>query len=268
MLALFPEVDLMNRTAFSLVELSIVLVILGLLTGGILAGQSLIHAAELRAVSTEYNRYYSAAMAFRDKYFMLPGDFNNAQAFWGQSTSCGGAAATGTCNGNADGQIGPAAALSTTGEDFQFWNQLALAGLIEGTYTGVAGSGGPNHSIIGTNVPKSKLNTGGWGAYYTGKITSVSTTTYQADYGNELFFGAATATTFNTAAVFKPEDAWNLDTKMDDGKPGTGKILAYDAVGFTNTGSCTTSANNTDYTGAYNLSSSTLACSLFFVRLF
>ena len=48
------------RQGFSLVELSIVLVILGLLTGGILAGQSLIRAAELRAVTTEYQRYTAA----------------------------------------------------------------------------------------------------------------------------------------------------------------------------------------------------------------
>lgn len=63
----------MQCKAFSLVELSIVLVILGLLTGGILAGQSLIRAAELRAVSTEYSRYITATQSFRDKYFAVPG---------------------------------------------------------------------------------------------------------------------------------------------------------------------------------------------------
>ena len=69
--------------AFSLVELSIVLVILGLLVGGILAGQSLIHAAELRAVSSEYQRYRTAIYAFRDKYLGLPGDITTATNFWG-----------------------------------------------------------------------------------------------------------------------------------------------------------------------------------------
>lgn len=61
--------SLSRKRGFSLVELSIVLVILGLLTGGILAGQSLIRAAELRAVSTEYSRYATAVQSFRDKYF-------------------------------------------------------------------------------------------------------------------------------------------------------------------------------------------------------
>ena len=47
------------KQGFSLVELSIVLVILGLLTGGILAGQNLIRAAELRAVTTQINNFSS-----------------------------------------------------------------------------------------------------------------------------------------------------------------------------------------------------------------
>ena len=85
------------QRGFSLVELSIVLVILGLLTGGILAGQSLIRASELRAVSTEFQRYVAAVNTFRDKYFMLPGDMSNATAFWGEDAAqCDTAAADGT----------------------------------------------------------------------------------------------------------------------------------------------------------------------------
>ncbi|MGB1539971.1 MAG: prepilin-type N-terminal cleavage/methylation domain-containing protein, partial [Rickettsiales bacterium] len=57
----------MNR-GFSLVELSIVLVILGLLTGGILGGQSLIRAAEMRAIATEYDAWKTAVNVFKDKY--------------------------------------------------------------------------------------------------------------------------------------------------------------------------------------------------------
>ena len=95
------------KNAFSLVELSIVLVILGLLTGGILGGQSLIRAAELRSVSTEAARYTTAVYSFRDKYMALPGDMPNATAFWGAAPDCSAQTASGasTCNGNGDGML-------------------------------------------------------------------------------------------------------------------------------------------------------------------
>lgn len=116
---------------FSLVELSIVLVILGLLTGGILTGQSLIRASELRSITTEYNRYIAAAQTFRDKYFALPGDMANATAFWGAAhatpATCKTTASSSalTCNGNADGFI--QGVVATSNESFRFWQHLANA---------------------------------------------------------------------------------------------------------------------------------------------
>lgn len=68
---------------FSLVELSIVLVILGLLTGGILSGQSLIRAAELRSVVTDIQQIQTSIYSFRDRYMALPGDMKDATDFWG-----------------------------------------------------------------------------------------------------------------------------------------------------------------------------------------
>jgi len=105
--------QVLKKQGFSLVELSIVLVILGLLVGGVLSGQSLIRAAELRKYITLQDRYRTALLSFRDKYFALPGDMTNATAFWGakSATNClnnAGAAvntATGTCDGNGDGNI-------------------------------------------------------------------------------------------------------------------------------------------------------------------
>lgn len=130
------------RKAFSLVELSIVLVILGLLTGGILTGQSLIRASELRSVATEYQRYITATQTFRDKYFAIPGDMNNATRFWGRHSTDGWCvtnssaavnAATGTCDGTGDRLVNWGPAASQSGENFQYWRQLALAGMIEGS---------------------------------------------------------------------------------------------------------------------------------------
>ena len=133
------------RSAFSLVELSIVLVILGLLTGGILAGQNLIRAAELRSVTTQMTQYRTAFYTFRDKYFAIPGDMRNAIDFWGAQDGADGvgldcfndpSSTQATCNGDGDGDI----QLYPMTETYRAWQHLANAGLIEGTYTGAGTS--------------------------------------------------------------------------------------------------------------------------------
>ena len=251
----------MSQKAFTLVELSIVLVILGLLVGGVLTGQSLIRAAELRAVTSEYQRYQTASNAFRDKYFALPGDMTNASLFWTSLSTSN--------NGNGDGVLMVALSNGATSEIFQFWNMLSLAGVIEGKYTGISGSGGTNESILGSNAPKSKLSAGGWGigsSVYWGTSSSGDVATYVASYDNTLVFGSFAATAVNYNGILKPEEAWNIDTKIDDGKPGTGKLLARDTATWSGSPSikCTTSVSNIDYAGFYNLSSSAVVCALFF----
>ena len=125
-----------KNNGFSLVELSIVLVIIGLLTGGILSGQSLIRAAELRSVTTEYAQFNTATMTFRDKYLAVPGDMKNATKFWGKLTAycnadAGTASATGTCSGDGDGLMELGAGALQKGENLMAWNQLALQGLFQ-----------------------------------------------------------------------------------------------------------------------------------------
>jgi len=155
--------------AFSLVELSIFLVILGLLTGGILAGRSLLRASELRAGVGEQQRYFAAVYAFRDKYSMLPGDMNNAVRFWGaqaggttdgRDATCAtlttGATGTETCNGDGNGRVAGKAAADNY-ERYRFWQHLANAGLVEGSYSGVSGAGTTTTDIPGENTPGSRL---------------------------------------------------------------------------------------------------------------
>ena len=248
------------KHGFSLVELSIVLVILGLLTGGILAGQNLIRASELRSISTQYDSLASAIYTFRDKYFALPGDMRNATAFWGiaagstgNDATCQAASGTGTatCNGDGNGLIAGGG-----NEMYRVWQHLANAGLIEGSYSGIAGSGGSNDHEVGVNAPRGKIGQSGWGmrTLDTGDFTGVI---FTYDYGNSFLFGADT-TSLPFGDVLTNEEAWNVDTKSDDGKPGLGRVKVFDHAG------CSLAANVTDYNADYDLQDSTLQCALIF----
>lgn len=245
------------KHGFSLVELSIVLVILGLLTGGILAGQSLIRAAELRSVSTELSKYKAAYNSFRDKYFAFPGDMANATKFWGSTPACPGTAGTGTqtCNGDGDGAI---AETTTTAnhyaENFTFWQHLANAGLIEGSYTGRIGPAGIYDSSR-DNVPASKLPNGLWFAF-AWNTTFSGTAQFDGSYqDNMLQFGASSGGSGSPGNVLlKPEELWNIDSKLDDGKPAFGRIRGRFWAG------CTTATASTQTNADYALSTNTQQC--------
>jgi prepilin-type N-terminal cleavage/methylation domain-containing protein len=71
------------KSGFTLVELSIVLMIIGLLVSGILVGKDMIRAAELRSITSEKDQFQTAVNLFKNKYLGLPGDLSNATAFWG-----------------------------------------------------------------------------------------------------------------------------------------------------------------------------------------
>lgn len=254
----------MKKQGFSLVELSIVLVILGLLTGGILTGQSLIRAAELRSVTTDFNKYQTATMTFRDRYMGLPGDLRNATDFWGASSVCSGSAASGTCSGNGDGLLQAASAANATGENQQFWRHLMLAGLIEGNYTGLTGSGSQYHCPIPTSCPSSKISNAGWGVASGG---GPSPQQYDVTYGSFITFGNAHSSNIPLNAALTPEEAWNIDSKIDDGLPARGKIIGRywnnacaEAVDGT--------PSHTDLNAVYRVSDTSIQCALFFREAF
>lgn len=246
-----------RKTAFSLVELSIVLVILGLLVGGVLSGQSLIRAAELRSVASEHARYASAVHAFRDKYFALPGDMANATQFWGSlggngsNNACQTTATpsgTATCSGNGDGVIGfpyvncmlpggtPVATIVTTVSELtRFWQHLSNAGLIEGNYSGFANAAGivvPRPVTSPSNMPASKMGSSYWipSGNPVGAPCAGSTTTFTSSGRGPRLTIMGTAPLYfaapGAALIFKPEEMWNIDTKLDDGRPGTGVVTS------------------------------------------
>lgn len=160
-----PRLPTYKTSGFSLVELSIVLVILGLLVGGVLSGRALIRAAELRNITTEFSEWQTALNTFKTRYNALPGDMPNATSFWGNAAtgaSSGQCAApltdagTGkqTCNGDGNMKIQytwKGALRTDLHEAFRFWQHLQNAGLIAGGYTGTAPAGTATYT--GSNSP-------------------------------------------------------------------------------------------------------------------
>lgn len=224
------------RRGFSLVELSIVLVILGLLVGGILAGKSLIRASEVRGVMKDFDMIVTATNAFKDKYFGLPGDLTNATSFW-----------SGTSNGNGNGEVG------WTGESLRYWVHIANAGLVAGSYDGVASAAPtPGTTRPGGNVYASQMTPGSYVFLHSSTYTGI-----YGKYGNMIRFAANKPSNgYHEQPLLRAEEAWNMDTKMDDGLADGGKLMTYTSwVGGTR---CVSGSNAVP--GAYNLSSTDIDC--------
>jgi prepilin-type N-terminal cleavage/methylation domain-containing protein len=119
-----------KQSGFTLVEIAIVLVIIGLLLGGVLKGQELITQAKIKNIANDLNGMSAAVYAYQDRYKKFPGDDDGAGRWSGASTG-GGDASVGTLS------VAAASACSsgTTGENCLFWNHLRRSGLIGGDAT-------------------------------------------------------------------------------------------------------------------------------------
>ncbi len=122
-----------SKTAFSLVELSIVLVILGLLVGGVLTGRSLIQSAQAKAQIAQIDAFRAATLTFRDKYFYLPGDIPDTIA--GRLNFTQGGSVYGGVSGDGNGIFDQGGNWQMMGEPGNFWVHLGQSGLINGSYT-------------------------------------------------------------------------------------------------------------------------------------
>lgn len=179
---------------FTLVEIAIVLVIIGLLLGGILKGQEMITQAKIKNVVNDFNGITAAVNSYQDRYRALPGDDLNASGRW-----------TGAVSGNGDGVFGVGATTTYTkynnvltaapvaGEESNlFWWHLRLAGFVAGATSGTAAGQQPANAANG--------------------IMGVQTT------------GLGFTSNLVCASNLPDKIAIAVDTQMDDGTPNGGQV--------------------------------------------
>ena len=133
-----PRKTIAGQAGFTLVEIAIVRVIIGLLIGGVLKGQAMVHNAKTKRVVKQADELRAAVMTFFDRYGVYPGDENLA------AVPAGGP----DLEGNGNGQVGGA-------EIYEVFNDLGIDGLISGTYNGTSDL--PKHTF-GGNVYLSHVN--------------------------------------------------------------------------------------------------------------
>ena len=147
-----------KQSGFTLVEIAIVLVIIGLLLGGILKGQEMINQAKIKNIINDFNGITAAMNSYQDRYRALPGDENNTAtvARWGAAAFGGdgnGVFCRGTCPSPLTTAIYnvPATATpsATTEETGLFWLHLRLSGFVAGATTGVTSIQQPNNAAGG-----------------------------------------------------------------------------------------------------------------------
>lgn len=176
-----------SQSGFTLVEIAIVLVIVGLILGGVLKGQQMVNNAKVRNVVDQTTAMQTAVFAFQDRYRALPGDYSQA------TTNIPGVAGNGDGNGF----------IATNAERGLYWQHLGVAGFISGSFDG--GAIGNVLTCPITTCPSNAF--GGAMMYSWGTIASGSTTNaHEMRIGRNIPVGIVS----------------EMDRKVDDGIPDTG----------------------------------------------
>ena len=206
---------------FTLVELAIVMIIIGLLIGGILKGQELINNARVSSSVSQIKGIEAAVNTFRDKYAALPGDINNAS---GRIPGCTAA----PCSTNGDGDslievtgndVGAAVVTPGANNETQVFAHLAAASLLTGDVQPVT-AWSPQTALPNFNLGgKARL---GYVAQGTGQTGAIATAAVPGGH----YVGVGNGGAALTGGTLSAGDMANIDRKLDDGLPNVGSVLA------------------------------------------
>ncbi len=188
-------------SGFTLIELSLVLVIIGLIVGGVIGGKSLIDSSRLQKITADIKTFQTATNNFKLQYNSLPGDWSEPLAYFPSWTSVASGYATGNGNGVVDME----------NEGTMFFKHLSLTQLIPGSYH----RNGSNFPIGQGNPAGSITNT----AFSVRGINNIVVT--------QIRFAAylASHNSYNGGSL-NGRQAKNIDKKSDDGLPQSGKITS------------------------------------------
>jgi hypothetical protein len=231
-----------------------------------MVGRDLIEAARVRSVVADFERFQTAIQVFRLKYNAIPGDIPNATNFWGTDASCPATPANtipkrATCNGDGNGRVRGSVSCSC-GELFRSWQQLANANLVQGQYTGVANTTSCScAAVIGINVPTSQIP--GSGYTFAANGNGPLLLTGNADHFDGVLMHSIVLggqrVGYSAAPMMTPSAAYSIDTKLDDGKPGLGRLRSYKPLSTIVPG-CTT--NSDPNLAEYELTKTNNICSV------